>query len=565
MHSADEPHPVFSVISLEFFENQKFVINGIFRGGMGVVYQLVPIQPGRPLALKTFQPTIDRTQFERECEIWLRLSSVPHIAKVLVYGIWEGQPAVVSEWYDRSLGDCNYADLATDDIVGAAHAIIGALRTAHQMTGLIHQDIKPSNILLDASRHAFLADFGLAQFARRVDRLEFAKSANLNSSETLVSGDVGGTPRYMAPELFVGGKPSVRTDLYSLGVTFYELLTCEHPFAGPDTGGRFRPILRDSPLKQALAQRGREVAPLVEVIKACLQLDPSARPQTYTDLPVDLLHAKKATTSAMPSEVERLVGVAVMMRKQGRFDEASQLLGNGLAKSPDHPVLLNAVAVLRLSEGKRPEAMKALERATTVLAKSGGFIGDKPYLDPVINFGSQFREQREFEQAASVFELAWSWVPFEATSTVASWYPEFGWLWLYRGEFSKATSWFVHLQKTRQPDRTTLCWLTESAWFAGSFDEVADILGRGFLAVKPTDLLLVAAACLTAKYATPANRSALLGLVSRDLVSEFTELEDEMNLPNKGLRPPSTEQAERSLIYAIDDIVTGGHHHGLIQ
>src|SRR5262249_21783322 len=98
---------VGTVISLSFWENEKYKVNAVLKGGMGEVYQLVPVRPGLPVALKTLT-NANRAAFERECEIWLSLGSHPNVAHACAFGYWSGKPAIVVEWYDGTLADANF-------------------------------------------------------------------------------------------------------------------------------------------------------------------------------------------------------------------------------------------------------------------------------------------------------------------------------------------------------------------------------------------------------------------------------------------------------------------------
>src|SRR5262249_4358721 len=109
-----------------------------------------------------------------------------------------------------------------------------ALEHAHQ-TGVIHRDIKPGNLMLDRAGHLWLTDFGLARLASEVG--------------PTVTGDFVGTLRYMSPEQALGRRDLLdqRTDVYSLGVTLYELATLRPAFPGVDRPGSLRQIAHDDP------------------------------------------------------------------------------------------------------------------------------------------------------------------------------------------------------------------------------------------------------------------------------------------------------------------------------
>ncbi|HEY2882526.1 MAG TPA: serine/threonine-protein kinase, partial [Pirellulales bacterium] len=149
-----------------------------------------------------------------------------------------------------------------------------ALEHAHQM-GVIHRDIKPGNLLIDSTGDLWVTDFGLAQ---------------LQSADPLTrSGDVLGTFRYMSPEQF-GGERSVmdhRTDLYSLGATFYELLTLEPVFSGDTRQGLLYQILHQEP--RSLRTFNRAISPELEtVVLKALSKSPADRYATAADFAADI-------------------------------------------------------------------------------------------------------------------------------------------------------------------------------------------------------------------------------------------------------------------------------------
>lgn len=106
-------------ITLPWLDYKKFVVSRIVQGGMGTVYQLVPVGPGYPtVALKTLQASIDPAIFESECEIWLKASDHPGIAKAMKYGELDGRPTILSVWYPHTLADQELSGWPTDMLEG---------------------------------------------------------------------------------------------------------------------------------------------------------------------------------------------------------------------------------------------------------------------------------------------------------------------------------------------------------------------------------------------------------------------------------------------------------------
>ncbi|MDX2292676.1 MULTISPECIES: serine/threonine-protein kinase [Streptomyces] len=195
----------------------------IGRGGMGEVWQATDEVLGRPVAVKlmlaqsTDPSGADR--FRLEAQTAARLSH-PHVVGVFDFGTWDGKLFLVMELVEGdSLGStpANPLVLPAERVaVVAAHAAAG-LAAAHRQ-GVVHRDIKPGNLLMDAEGTVKLADFGIARF---VDD----PSAGLTTT-----GQIVGTGLYLAPERALGKPASPASDVYSLGCVLYQLLTGHPPF-----------------------------------------------------------------------------------------------------------------------------------------------------------------------------------------------------------------------------------------------------------------------------------------------------------------------------------------------
>ena len=477
-----------SVISLPALENEKFVIGAVLKGGMGTVYQLVPVRPARsPLALKTYQETADRAQFVREAEIWISLGNHPNIAHALAYSEWRGRPTVIADWYDRSLAETDAKSRSPPNIVRFAVQLIEGLRYALDRAKVIHQDIKPSNVLVDSSDSPRLTDFGMARFAPET----FPVPQNMDEvlpamCHSVSLGAIGGTPLYMAPELFGGASPSVRTDIFSLGVTLYEMLTGQHPFVGPETCGRLRPVLRDAPLRAFERQGGSGIRPLVSLIVMALELNPEARPKSYADL-LSRTSLRSVASPPRSYDVTDLVAQAAMLREQGRHEEALKLFHDSLERRPTNPVLLNSYAVLLLFQGRRDEAHNVLAMAVESLRQTAGRCGSALYLDPLANLAGQMINLNRFKEADDLLSEAWGWLEGEPSGALRD-YPAFGWWFLYNGKFDLACKHILVMYKSKTPDQASLWWLTLAAWLSGAFAELATNLAACYLALDGVSL-----------------------------------------------------------------------------
>jgi len=192
------------------------------KGGMGEVYLAHQTETGAKVALKILPPELTRNpqyvqRFRREAEAVSRLDH-PHIIKMYEIGEDDGVHYIAMEHLGGAPLETLLKKRGPLPIREAAKIIMdvaGALDFAHS-EGIIHRDIKPDNILSDERGEFKVMDFGIA-------RIE-------EGTQLTVTGTIMGTPEYMSPEQGAGKKVDQRTDIYSLGIVFYEMLTGKVPF-----------------------------------------------------------------------------------------------------------------------------------------------------------------------------------------------------------------------------------------------------------------------------------------------------------------------------------------------
>jgi tRNA A-37 threonylcarbamoyl transferase component Bud32 len=217
----------------------------IGRGAMGVVYEAFDTVIERPVALKMLRTDLYapeqlpdvRARFKREAHSAGRLSH-PNIVTIFDYGEHEGAPYIAmdlmsGEELARSLEAGQR--MALPQVVRVMEQLLGALAYAHEK-GVVHRDMKPSNVFVLRDGTIKVVDFGLARI----------EASNLTETGTLL-----GTPAYMSPEQFLGLPADARSDIFSVGVMLYQMLTGDRPFTGsPST--IMQKVLRQDPVEPSV-------------------------------------------------------------------------------------------------------------------------------------------------------------------------------------------------------------------------------------------------------------------------------------------------------------------------
>ncbi len=264
------------------------IIEKIGAGGMGEVYLAVDIKLNRKVALKFLPPHLCqdedcRKRFTREAQAAAALDH-PNIAAIYEVGEYQNRPFYAMQVVEgRSLKKViDDKDLSIDRIIEITIQVCEGLQAAHNK-GIIHRDIKPSNILIDDHGRVRIVDFGLA---------------SIQGSEQLTkTGSTLGTIGYMSPEQVRGEDIDQRSDLFSLGVVLYELITRQNPFKRDSEAATLKAVSDDNP-QPAARYRADLPDGIQPILDKALDKDTKTRYQHADDLRADLLQLKRSLDSS---------------------------------------------------------------------------------------------------------------------------------------------------------------------------------------------------------------------------------------------------------------------------
>jgi serine/threonine protein kinase/tetratricopeptide (TPR) repeat protein len=253
----------------------------IGEGGMGKVYRAHDSDLDRTVALKLVRPELakDASSLQRFKQELLLASRISHrnILRIHDLGDVDGVKFISMAFVQgMDLHDliAKQGRLTAERAVNIAKQLAGALEAAHA-EGVVHRDLKPRNVLIDADDHVYVSDFGLA------------KSLDADTTGMTRVGEVLGTPRYMSPEQAESKAADNRSDIYSLGIILYEMLTGEAPFTGESAlQVMFQHV--QQPPKDLRLLNPETPDYLAAIVVKCLEKDPALRYQSAQELLRDL-------------------------------------------------------------------------------------------------------------------------------------------------------------------------------------------------------------------------------------------------------------------------------------
>ncbi len=327
------------------------IIAPLGQGGMATVYKAYHGRLNRFVAIKMIHQAFSEdpsylTRFEREAQIVAALEH-PHIVPIYDFSEYEGEPYLVMKLIEGGTlkGLMSEGKLPIDDIINVTAPIGEALDYAHSR-GVLHRDVKPSNIILEKKTLTpYLSDFGLARLS-------------ISGASTMSQDFMIGTPYYMSPEQAQGKvQLDARTDLYSFGVVLYELFVGKVPFSeGTPYAIINDHIARELPLPSTM---NPEIPKTVElVLLRALAKDPDDRYQTAAEMMTAIRSTVKAEAPSMVALNEGRQSVVISLAKQPVTPAAPPMQAN----TPTSAASVTPPAATK--QGKKTEPLKSEQAAS---------------------------------------------------------------------------------------------------------------------------------------------------------------------------------------------------------
>jgi serine/threonine protein kinase/Tfp pilus assembly protein PilF len=329
------------------------IIKQLGAGGMGEVYLAEDLRLERTVALKILPAEVSQDQermrrFVREAKA---ASAIDHPNIVHVYEISEAEGIhfIAMQYVEGQTlqNQINGRPLPVEQLIQTKMQITDAIAEAHTR-GIIHRDLKPGNIMISNKGHVKILDFGLA----RIDRTTTTEASEVATLSKTESGVIMGTVAYMSPEQALGKGVDHRSDIFSMGVVFYEMTTGQKPFSGNTPTETIDRIVHAQP-ESILRMNYNAPQSLELIIRKCMEKDPDRRYQSASEILIDLKNLKRDLDSS-DSKSSRQVSISGAVNSKrtrpGRLAAllivASAIIGFTLYKVRSSNEAIRALAVL---------------------------------------------------------------------------------------------------------------------------------------------------------------------------------------------------------------------------
>ncbi len=320
-------------------------------GGMGEVYLAEDTRLGRQVALKFLPSSYQydserRTRFLKEARAASALRS-PNIAAIYDIGEHDGAMFIAMEYVEGEVLSqrIDRRTLPTSDVIDIAMQIADALDEAHTL-GIIHRDVKSSNLIVTERGLVKMLDFGLAKMIQAGSSIDSADPTVAIGGQTAV-GIVLGTVSYMSPEQALGRELDQRSDIFSHGVVIYEMLTGRLPFEGASATEIIDCIVHKEPI--AIARFNYDVPPELErIVRKCMEKDRERRYHSAREVSIDLRNLRRDsdssaatnTTASRKTQSTRrgrsrktIESLAILPLINGGGDPDTEYLSDGITES----------------------------------------------------------------------------------------------------------------------------------------------------------------------------------------------------------------------------------------
>ena len=304
------------------------LVECVGEGGMGEVWKAHDARLDRTVAIKMLRGALDdattRERFRREAHVLSRLSH-PGVATVFDFDAENGYDVLVMEYVSGGTLERRLAsgELPIDTVLELGAAIADALENAHRH-GVLHRDLKPGNVMLTSDGQPKILDFGLAVLI----------AGGKATGRMTDSGAIVGSLPYMSPEQLFGEADDVRTDVYALGVTLFEMVTGQRPFVKSRPEALMFAIINNA-APAARSIRPDVPAELDRLLADCLDKDPAKRPVSAAAMAEALRGIRAGKPGAVPPAPanEAIRAIAVLPLRNVSQDPTQEYFADGMTEA----------------------------------------------------------------------------------------------------------------------------------------------------------------------------------------------------------------------------------------